>query len=337
MSEFSVTVLGAGSWGTALATLAADQGHDVYLWARRAELARQIQVERSNAVYLPGIDLPATIHVTHDLDEALAQRSLIIWAVPSHGLRSLLRETARRLPEDAFHISCIKGIENQTLMLVSEIFQEHLDAHGYHNFSVLGGPSFAKEVALKKPTAVCVGAQQESTARYIQQALSSESFRIYTTDDVIGVEVGGALKNVIAIAAGCALGMGLGHNAVAALITRGLAEMSRLATGLGAHPLTLSGLSGAGDLFLTCTGELLRNRSLGIALGKGKGVDEVLAQTPMVAEGFRTAKSAHELAEKRGIDMPITRIVYEVLYRGKPAPEAATTLMNRALRSERDD
>lgn len=339
MTSQCVTVLGAGSWGTALAKLAADSGHDVTLWARRPELATTIERDRQNADYLPGIRLPDGIRVTACLTDALRGSTRVIWVVPSHGLRELLERTQeqrRRLDPTTLHVSCIKGIENETLMLISEIFAEHLTEDGYRHFSVMGGPSFAKEVALGMPTAVSVASHSIDVAQTIQHDLSSSRFRIYTSDDLVGVEVGGALKNVIAIAAGCAHGMGLGINAVAALITRGLAEMSRLALALGAHPLTMSGLSGAGDLFLTCTGDLSRNRALGVALGQGQRVDEVLGHSHMVAEGFRTAKSAHQLALKMGVDMPITHLVYEVLYEGRPATDALTTIMNRALRSERD-
>lgn len=337
-SAQSVAVLGAGSWGTALAKLVADKGLPTRLWARRAEQAEEIAARHENVGYLPGVALPPSLRCAAELGDCVdASTVAVIVAVPSHGLRPVLRQLREVLAAGTAVVSCTKGIEASTLLRVSEIFASELSAEQHAGFACLGGPSFAREVAVGAPTAVCVASDAPAVAQRVQDLMRTETFRIYTTDDVAGVEIGGALKNVIAIAVGCSDGLGFGHNARAALMTRGLAEMARLATHLGAHPLTIAGLSGLGDLILTCTGEQSRNRRVGVDLGKGKSLEEVLGgMQHMVAEGVRTAQSAHQLAIRDGIDMPIVRQACEVLYEGKEPRAAVADLLARPPRPERN-
>lgn len=331
-----VAVLGAGSWGTALAKHLAQKGCATRLWARSHDLAEQIRRTRKNPSYLQSVRLPDPLIATSQLDEALEGAEVVIFVVPSHGLRDLARRTASLLPRRAAIVSATKGIENESLMLMTQVLADELGSEIVPRLCALGGPSFAKEVASELPTAVCVASSHCETARGVQAVLASDRFRVYTTEDVIGVELGGALKNVIAIAAGAADGLGFGHNARAGLITRGIAEISRLATHLGANPQTLAGLSGMGDLVLTCTGDLSRNRSLGKELGRGRSLPQVLSEMRMVAEGVRTAKSAYDLAQREAVDMPITTEVYRALYEGKSPISAVESLLGRALRAERD-
>lgn len=330
-----VVVLGAGSWGTALAKLLADQGMHTVLWARRTEQAARIQETRQNDAYLPGFTLPDTLEATADLERAVAGAEMVVSVVPTHGLREVLGLAAPLVPEGVPVVSATKGIENDTLKLVSQIFEDHWPQERHRNLTFLGGPSFAREVAAGIPTAVSVAGKDPAVGNVVQHAFATQRFRVYYTEDVVGVELGGALKNVVAIAAGAADGLGFGHNTRAALITRGLAEISRLALHMGANPLTMAGLSGMGDLVLTCTGDLSRNRSVGVQLGKGKSLEEVLGGMTMVAEGVRTTKSAYMLAEREGVDMPITTEIYRVLYEGKPPMEAVVSLMTRRLKHER--
>lgn len=332
----SVTVLGAGSWGTAIAKGLADHGHQVRLWARREDQALGIQELRENQAYLSGFRLPENLIATHDLERALHGSSGVYVVVPSHGLRQVVRDAVPFLPKRGPIVTATKGIENDSLHWMTQVLEDVLPAALHGRVCALGGPSFAREVAAGMPSAVCLAGRDEAVALTAQHQLASERFRVYTTDDVVGVEIGGALKNVMAIAAGAADGLGFGHNARAALITRGLAEMARLGMQLGANPLTLAGLSGLGDLVLTCTGDLSRNRHVGIEMGKGRTLAEVLAEMRMVAEGVRTAKSAYDLAQREGVDMPITTEVYRALYEAKPPLEAVTSLLSRTLRSERD-
>jgi glycerol-3-phosphate dehydrogenase (NAD(P)+) len=299
-------------------------------------LAEQIERARENPGYLPNVLLPEQLAITSDLGAALAGAEVVIFVVPSHGLRDLARRAGPLLPTNAAIVSATKGIENESLMLMTQVLSDEL-GHGIESrLCALGGPSFAKEVALGMPTAVCVAGSNRETTHGVQALLASDRFRVYTTEDVIGVELGGALKNVIAIAAGAADGLGFGHNARAGLITRGIAEISRLATQMGAHPQTLAGLSGMGDLVLTCTGDLSRNRWVGVELGRGRSLSEVLGEMTMVAEGVRTAKSAYDLAQREGVDLPITTEVYQALYEGKSPISAVESLLGRALRPERD-
>ena len=336
MGEIRTTVLGAGSWGTALAKLLADQGHPTRLWARRKVMADAIQGQRENQAYLPGFPLPDMLETTSDLAFALEGSDLIVSVVPTHGLREVLQDAAPLFGTKAPIVSATKGIEIDSLMLVSEIFEDMLPESQHRQLAYLGGPSFAKEVAACLPTAVSVAGHDADVVAVAQEAFTTDRFRVYSTEDVVGVELGGALKNVVAIAAGIADGLGFGHNTRAGLITRGLAEISRLAISRGANPLTLAGLSGMGDLVLTCTGDLSRNRNVGLQIGQGKSLQDILGSMQMVAEGVRTTQSAKELSERDGVDMPITREVYAMLYQDKPPLKAVVDLMARPLRAERE-
>jgi len=329
-------VLGAGSWGTALAKVLADNGFETRLWGRDRALVEAINTTRENPRYLPGIALPAGVTAHAHLADVLADASVVTLVVPSHALRPLAQEIAALLPPGAAIVAAIKGIENETLALPSQVLESTLPAPLHPQLTYLSGPSFAKEVALGMPTGVLVAGRHEEFTCVAQDAFVSQRLRVYRTDDVIGVELGGALKNVVAIAAGISDGMGFGHNARAALITRGLAEIGRLAHHLGAHPLTVSGLSGMGDLVLTCTGDLSRNRHVGIELGRGKKLPEILSGMTMVAEGVRTAQSARELSQREGIEMPIVEGVYRILYEHRDPREEVADLMARAPRPERD-
>jgi glycerol-3-phosphate dehydrogenase (NAD(P)+) len=326
-------VLGAGAWGTALAKVLADKGERVTLFARRAELAEQLRRQGENERYLPGVPLPANLTATDDLDEALGGADLIVLAVPSDSLRAVALEAFSRFERDVVVVSATKGIENGSLMLMREVLIDVCGPPVDERLAVLSGPSFAREVAHGLPTAVVV-AGPPAVAKLAQQRCAADHVRVYTSDDAVGVELGGALKNVIAIAAGASDGLGYGHNARAALITRGLAEILRLTVAKGGNALTLAGLAGLGDLVLTCTGELSRNRTVGLELGKGHALADVVAGLGHVAEGVKTAKSAHDLAERLGVDMPITAEVYRVLYEGKSPRHAVADLMGRELHAE---
>jgi glycerol-3-phosphate dehydrogenase (NAD(P)+) len=331
-----VAVLGSGSWGTALAKSLADSGHEVRLWARREEQAQAIERDRENASYLPGAKLPATLRATHDVGGALDGVDMVLSAVPTHGLRENLELTSPQFPPNVPVLSATKGIENGTLKLVCGIFEDVLPASQHAQLTYLGGPSFAKEVAQGMPTAVVVAGKDASATSRVQAILGTDRLRVYTTDDVIGIELGGSLKNVMAIAAGIGDGLGFGHNTRAAIVTRGLAELSRMAIKLGAHPMTLAGLGGIGDLLLTCTGDLSRNRKVGIEIGRGKKLAEVLASMNQVAEGVRTTKSAYDLSRREGVEMPIVDAVYRILYEDMNARDAVVGLMTRPSRAERD-
>jgi glycerol-3-phosphate dehydrogenase (NAD(P)+) len=299
-------------------------------------MAESIQEQRENQAYLPGFALPDTLETTSDLEYALDGSELIVCVVPTHGLREVLEDALPLLVSKAPIVSATKGIEIDSLMLVSELFEDILPDAQHRRLTYLGGPSFAKEVAGCLPTAVSIAGQDADVVAAAQAAFSTDRFRVYSTEDVVGVELGGALKNVVAIAAGIGDGLGFGHNTRAGLITRGLAEISRLAITKGANPLTLAGLSGMGDLVLTCTGDLSRNRNVGLQIGQGKSLEEILGSMQMVAEGVRTAKSAKALSERLDVEMPITQEVYAMLYEGKPALKAVTDLMTRPMRAERE-
>lgn len=324
-------VLGAGSWGTALAMHLARVGHRVQLWARRPEQASAIESERVNAQYMPGMQIPAGVHATCDLEEALGRADVALSVVPTHTKRKVWAEARRHLPAGVPVLSASKGIENETLAPMSDVLAECAPGHP---LAFLAGPSFAKEVAQGLPTAVVIGASDQRVADSLQVLFSSDALRAYTTQDVVGIEIGGALKNVIAIAAGCADGLGFGHNTRAALITRGLAEITRMAVKLGADPLTLAGLGGLGDLVLTCCGDLSRNRRVGIGLGQGKLLQTILSEMGQVAEGVNTARAARGLAERTGVEMPISDEVYCMLYENKPARDVVIDLMRRGLKHE---
>jgi glycerol-3-phosphate dehydrogenase (NAD(P)+) len=326
----NVAVVGAGSWGTALAAHLARHAHDVRLWARDPALARAIAEGGSNARYLPGVPLPP-MTVTSDLGAAVQGAEIAVMAVPSEFCRLTCRALRDGLAPSAVLVSAAKGLELDSLRRMSEVAAEEVPAHPV---AVLSGPSFALEVAQGQPTTVVVAAADLAVAEAVQRAVSSRTFRAYSSDDVTGVELGGALKNVIAIAAGILDGLGFGHNTAAALITRGLAEITRLSTALGARADTLAGLAGLGDLVLTCTGALSRNRRVGHALGAGRTLGQALGELHMVAEGVRTTRAACALAERAGVEMPIARQMLAVLYEGKPPREAVEELMLRTLKRE---
>jgi len=327
-------VLGAGSFGTCLAMLLAERGFEVELWSRDARVADAIAKHRRNPRYLTDFALPESVHATASLERALADKELVVSVLPSHAVREVWEQARGLLRPDALVVSASKGIEVGTGKLCSEVLMEVLPRAIHDRLCFLSGPSFAREIAERRPTAVALAASNENYAVAAQSLISSPQFRCYTNSDVIGVELGGALKNVIAIAVGVADGMESGLNSRAALITRGLAEMTRLGVAMGANPVTFLGLAGVGDLVLTCTGDLSRNRRVGLEIGRGKKVDEVLGGLTQVAEGVRTAKSAYELAQKLGVDMPITTGVYLMLFEGKNPIEAAIEQRSRQLKSE---
>jgi glycerol-3-phosphate dehydrogenase (NAD(P)+) len=329
-----VGVIGAGAWGTALAHLMAAKGDEVRLWAFEPEVVEEINSGHENRTYLPDTELPGGLAATSDFAEALSDRELVISVVPSHVVRSVLGQAAAHLPEGVPIVSASKGIENKTLMTVSEVLEDVLPMVYHPMLAFLSGPSFAREVVGMQPTAVSVASRFERVAVQVQQMMAAIYFRIYTTTDVTGVELGGALKNVIAIASGAAAGLGLGTNTTAALITRGLAEITRLTVARGGNPLTLAGLSGMGDLVLTCTGPLSRNRTVGEKLGQGQKLADIISDMRQVAEGVKTARSAHNLAKRERIEMPITDMVYRMLYEDLPAQEAVVGLMSRSLKKE---
>ncbi len=330
-----VAVLGAGSFGTCLAMLCARQ-HDVMLWARDPEVAEAIERDRRNPRYLSEIELPRAVRATADLGEALANAELVILAVPSHGIRRVMAEASKSLDPGAILVSTIKGIEVETGLTMSGVLEEVLDPVFHPRLVFLSGPSFAKEVALKKPTAVTLASREEAYAISVQASISCPWFRCYSHDDVVGVEVGGALKNVVAIAVGMCDGLDMGLNARAGLMTRGLREIGRLGVALGANPLTFQGLSGMGDLILTCTGDLSRNRSVGIELGRGRRLNDIVAGMSQVAEGVRTTWAVCRLADRLGVEMPIAQAVKGVLDGEMTPLEAGRSLMTRQLRAERE-
>ena len=330
----AIGVMGAGGWGTALAKLLCERGHQVTLWCRGEESRRSIQEKRENPLYLAGIPLPPSLHVTRSLKEAVSEKDLLFCAVPSHGVREVMLGAAPHLSSRAIVVCATKGIEEGSLKTMGELLQEILGASGEERLAFLSGPTFAHEVAKGLPAAITVAAVQEAVRNGVQEALSTKGLRVYTSRDIVGVQMGGVVKNVIAIAAGISDGLGLGFNARAALITRGLAEMTRLAIKMGADPLTLAGLPGLGDLVLTCTGELSRNRRVGLLMAQGKKVEEILAEMRMVAEGVRNTRSLYLLARRFGVEMPIVEQMYLVLYEGKQPLEAVRDLMQRSLKAE---
>ncbi|MBU5638779.1 NAD(P)H-dependent glycerol-3-phosphate dehydrogenase [Geomonas sp. Red69] len=329
-----VAVIGAGSWGTTLADLLAKKGHEVTLWAYESELVLTMRETRENDLFLPGIKLHERLAFTNDLEEAYRGCTMVLCVVPSQLVRRVITGSLPFIPSEAVIVSASKGIEVDTLATVSEIYQEILPPEMYARFAALSGPSFAREVAQEMPTAVAAAAATDEVARRVQEAFTTSFFRVYRNSDVVGVELGGAIKNVIAIAAGISDGLGFGSNTRAALITRGLAEMTRLGLAMGAQPATFAGLAGMGDLVLTCTGDLSRNRSVGIQIGQGRRLDEILGEMRMVAEGVKTTESAYNLAKKLGVEMPIIEKMYQMLYQNKPAREAVLELMTRNLKAE---
>jgi glycerol-3-phosphate dehydrogenase (NAD(P)+) len=330
----SIAVIGAGSWGTALSVALSSGGHSVKLWAYELEVVDSIVKHRENRLFLPGIRLPEAIVPTLNLAEALEGAQIVLTVMPSHVCRSLYGRMKPSLQPEMILVSATKGLEVESLMRMSEVIRNLVEPHLAARLAVLSGPSFASEVARGDPTAIVIASEDQKIAQSVQETFSSKSLRLYTSSDVVGVELGGAVKNVIAIAAGAIEGLGLGHNPKAALITRGLAEMTRLAIACGAQGETLAGLAGMGDLVLTCTGDLSRNRTVGFELGRGRTLPDIMASMHSVAEGVKTTEATVALARKRGIEMPITEKVHRIL-QGKISPrDAIRELMERTLKNE---
>ena len=328
----TITVLGAGSWGTALAVHLGRVGHDVRLWGRDPALVDEMAARRANAVYLPDVTLPANVSVMRLLESALHGTELVVAALPSHGCRTVVRAAVPHLAPGTVVVSAAKGLETKTLLRMSEVVAQEVGAS--HPVVVLSGPSFAIEVAQQLPTAVLVASSDRAAAELVQVEFRGPALRLYGSDDVVGVEIGGALKNIIAIAAGVVEGLGLGHNALAALITRGLAELTRVACAAGGRRETLAGLSGLGDLVLTCTGTLSRNRHVGIELARGRTLADILAGMKMIAEGVRTTGAALALGEHYGVELPIATQMAEVLAGRSDVRTAINALMLRPQRAE---
>ncbi|WP_337020003.1 NAD(P)H-dependent glycerol-3-phosphate dehydrogenase [Oceanobacillus massiliensis] len=332
-----IAVLGAGSWGTALSMVLSDNGHDVHLWSHRQEQAEAINQTHKNEKYLD-VSIPEQITAFYDLREAIEGVSAIIMVVPTKGIREVCRQLQDLLNDNEVTIiHASKGIEPVTLKRISEIITEEMNQYAYEDIVVLSGPSHAEEVALRHPTTVTVSSENMENAKIAQDLFNNDSFRVYTSPDILGIELGGALKNIIALGAGISDGLGYGDNAKAALITRGLAEIARLGTSLGANPLSFLGLSGVGDLIVTCTSVHSRNWRAGNLLGKGNKLDEVLEQMGMVVEGVRTVEAAYQLAKDQQIEMPITEGIYQVLFENKDPRAVVDQLMKRDKREEMDD
>lgn len=328
-----IGVLGAGSWGTALAALLSRRGHDVTLWSFEEEVAESVNVRRTNP-YLPDVVLPEELRATNDVAETVREVDLVLSVSPSQFVRSVLSAAAPHVPREALVVSASKGIEITTLRRMDEVVRSVLGDEHMKRFCALSGPSFSAEVAREEPTAVVVASEAAEAARRVQELFQTGFFRVYTNSDVVGVELAGALKNIIALAAGATAGLGFGHNALAALITRGLAEITRLGLAIGAQRATFSGLAGMGDLVLTCTGALSRNRTVGMRLGRGESLETILSDMTAVAEGVKTAEAAYALADRYGVEMPITEQVYRIVREGRPPAEALRILMLRDPKPE---
>ncbi|MFV1952035.1 MAG: NAD(P)H-dependent glycerol-3-phosphate dehydrogenase [Nitrospinota bacterium] len=334
MNNRNIAVIGAGSWGTTLANLLADKGYDVKLWVYEEKLCRIIKEEKENTVYLPGFRISERIHPTTSIEETADGVDTFLMVVPSHAVRSVATQLAPFLPPDAIIINAAKGIENNSLTTVSYILREIFPERFHKRLATISGPTFAKEVSLKTPAAVVAASEDIRIAEKVQEMFTTSYIRVFTNTDLIGVELGGALKNVIAIAAGISDGLGFGYNARAALITRGLVEMMRLGIALGARSQTLSGLSGLGDLVLTCTGDLSRNRTVGLKIGKGMKIDEIQKSMKMVAEGIRTVKSVHDLKKRYKVKGAIIDEIYAILYEDKSPEKALKDLMRVEIKDE---
>ncbi len=328
----SLAVIGAGSWGTTLAQLLADKGQEVHLWVREWDVYETLRQDRVNHTFLPRVRLSSRIIFTLDYAAALDGAGLVLMAVPSHGFRRVLRDLKPHWPPGSVLVSATKGMEIDSLLSMEGVVREEMGAE--IPYAVISGPSFAREVAQKQPTAVTIASRRRDLAHCLQRLFSTPYFRVYTSHDVTGVELGGALKNIFAIGTGILSGMGLGDNPRAALITRGLAEMVRLGTRLGANPMTLTGLAGLGDLILTCTGSQSRNFQVGLKLGQGLSLDQILAGMAMVAEGVKTSRAVYFLADRLGVDMPIVTAAYKILYENLAPKEAIKKLMTRELKDE---
>lgn len=330
----AIGVIGAGGWGTALSKLLCEKGYEVTLWCHGQESYREIQARGENHIYLPGVSLPLSLKITQSIQEAVHEKEMLFCAVPSHGMRGTMRMAASFIGPRALIVCGTKGLEEESLMTMGEVLTEILGGDKRERFAFLSGPTFALEIARGLPAAVTVASYADGVGREVQEALSTQNLRVYTSQDVVGVQMGGVIKNVIAIAAGISDGLNLGDNARAALMTRGLAEMTRLVVKMGGSPLTLAGLPGLGDLVLTCAGELSRNHKVGIQIARGGTLKEILGEMKMVAEGLRNTRSVHQLAVKLGVEMPIVEQMYLVLYEGKKPRDAVRDLMQRSLKAE---
>ncbi len=335
MTGDRIAVVGGGSWGTAFAAMLAERHDDVALWVREPEVCADLRDREENRTFLPGVRIPKAVRPTIDLAEALGGRTIVAFAVPSQHLRGVAGRAAPLLSREASLVSLAKGVETGTLLRMTEVLAQVLGAPA-SRLAVLSGPTFAREVAEGKPAGATVASADGARAMALQAALSGSRFRLYAETDVTGIEIGGALKNVMAIAAGMADGLGFGHNARALLISRGLAEIARLGAALGADPRTFSGLAGLGDLVLTCTGDLSRNRTFGMRVGRGERVDAILKGMKMVAEGVETSRAAVDLSRTTGVPMPISEQVYLILHEGKDAAAAVSELFARSLKMEKD-
>ncbi|MEA1996350.1 MAG: NAD(P)H-dependent glycerol-3-phosphate dehydrogenase [Gemmatimonadota bacterium] len=331
-----IAVIGAGSWGTTLADLLAGKGEQVTLWAYETGVAEDINSSSRNDLFLPGITLNPELRAGSDLEKVVAGSEVVVTACPSHVMRTLVGRAAGSISKGAVIVNVSKGLETGTLIRMSEVLREVIPAETGARLATLSGPSFALEVAQKLPTVITAASDNEETATFVQKLFSTPFFRVYKHDDVVGVELGGSLKNTVAIATGMIEGAGLGMNTRAALITRGLVEITRLGTSLGARAATFSGVSGLGDLVLTCTGDLSRNRRVGLRIGQGETLEEITRDTRTVAEGIKTTESAHALSLKHGIEMPITGQIYRILFKGHSVQGAIAELMNRELKQEYD-
>lgn len=337
IDNLKIGVVGAGSWGTALANLLAAKGYGIDLWAYESEIIAQIEQERENKVFLSGILMESTVKPTADMAVASSGKDLVLMVVPSHVMRETTAQMREHLPREAIVVSASKGIENATHLTMTGVLNQILPHVPQEQLAVLSGPSFAREVAMGFPTAVTVAAKDLAVATLVQHVFATSSFRVYTNNDVLGVELGGAVKNVIAIAAGMIDGLGLGLNTRAALITRGQTEIRRLGVALGAKPRTFTGLAGIGDLILTCTGTLSRNHTLGQKIGRGMKLKDILAEMRMVAEGVKTSQSIYNLSRKIGVEMPICHAIYHILYNDLAPEVALQRLMTRELKYELDE
>ena len=337
MPNLKIGVVGAGSWGTALAHLLASEGYAIDLWVYEKEVKDQIEQTGENTLFLPEVKLSPNLHPSNDLTGAVSAKDMVLVVIPSHLVREVTSKMADCLDEDTIVVSASKGIENKTHLTMTGVMQETLVHIPPHNLAVLSGPSFAREVARNLPTVVTVASQDPAVAALVQQAMATSHFRVYTSEDVIGVELGGSVKNVIAIAAGIIDGLKLGLNTRAALITRGMTEIRRLGLKMGANPRTFTGLAGFGDLILTCTGHLSRNHMVGQKIGQGEKVNDILGRMRMVAEGVKTARSVYNLSRKLAVDMPISHEIYRILYEDLPPKAAVMRLMTRDLRQELDE
>ncbi len=330
----NLAIIGAGSWGTALAIALGPRFPRIRLWVFESDLTDRLRQTRINDVYLPGFEIPAHAEPVSSLAQALDGAEIVLSVMPSHLVRSLFTQMAPLLDEKMVFVSATKGLENETLLRPSQVIRQTLEPRFTPRIAVISGPSFAREVAHFEPTALVAAAEDANLAQSVQSAFSGPAFRLYNSTDPTGVEAGGSIKNVVAIGAGVLHGMGLGHNASAALITRGLAEMTRLAVAMGGKPQTLSGLAGLGDLVLTCTGELSRNRHVGIELAHGRKLDEIVNSMKMVAEGIKTTNAAVDLARRHSVEMPISEQMFQMLHFGITPREAIRRLMDRSLKGE---